>query len=82
MDYTLKIHRSLPLMPLLVLDNISMPFDVNTGKNNYAGIYSFIKQFAEENGIQIILTSNIPASEVGEQNQIDLSDGLNPIYAE
>lgn len=82
MDYTLKIHRGLPLMPLLVLDNISMPFDVNTGKNNYAGIYSFIKQFAEENGIQIILTSNIPASEVGEQNQIDLSDGLNPIYAE
>lgn len=55
---------------------------MNTGKNNYAGIYSFIKQFAEENGIQIILASNIPASEVGEQNSIDLSDGLNPIYAE
>lgn len=82
MDYTLKTHTGLPLMPLLVLDNISMPFDVNIGKNNYAGVYDFIKQFAEDNGIQIILTSNIPAAEVDEQNPIDLSSGLNPVYSD
>ena len=79
-SYTLKNVSGLPLLPLVVFDNISMPYDVNIGKNNYKSIYTFIKEYAHENGIQVIITSNIKVQEVGGNDQIDISDGLNPQY--
>lgn len=79
-SYTLKNVSGLPLLPLVVFDNISMPYDVNIGKNNYKSIYTFIKEYAHKNGIQVIITSNIKVQEVGENDQIDISDGLNPKY--
>ena len=80
LSYTLNNVPGLPLLPLIVFDNISMPYDINVGKNNYKSIYSFIRQFAQEKGIQVILTSNIKVQEVGDVEQIDISDGLNPVY--
>lgn len=65
MDYILKNFSGLPLMPLLVLDNISMPYDIRHSKNNYAAVFKLIKSFAYENNIQLIITSNIACYDIG-----------------
>ncbi len=80
MRFALTRFSGLPVMPILVFDNISMPYDVKDGSNNYNSIYKLIKEYANENNIQVILTSNVPATDVGEKQFIDLSIGLNPAF--
>ncbi len=80
MRFTLTSFSGLPVMPLLVFDNISMPYDVKDGTNNYNSVYKLIKEYADKNNIQVVLTSNVPALDVGEKQFIDIADGLNPAF--
>ena len=80
MNYSLNHVKGLPLLPMLVLDNISMPYDIEKSANNYKWVYKLVKEYAINHGIQLIVTSNVHASDIDEDNEYDLSCGLNPAY--
>ena len=80
MKFALTRFSGLPVIPLLVFDNISMPYDVKDGTNNYNSVYNLIKEYADKNNIQVVLTSNVPAIDVGEKQFINIAYGLNPAF--
>lgn len=40
----------------------------------------FASMKRDKNNIQVVLTSNVPALDVGEKQFIDIADGLNPAF--
>jgi len=66
--YIHKTFPSFPLLPILVIDGISEPFD-----ENFAEIFTYLTKICNEASIQLICTST---KIVGNQ-LIDLSSGLN-----